>query len=230
MTRLEAIEAIYPSIADHVVVTIMGATAAELYACGHRPNFFYLEHAMGLASSMGLGIALARPDLKVIVLDGDGSVLMNMGGLTTMAGSDPPNLVHVVFDNEVLLSVGVSFTTATAGSADIEGIARESGIRRTATCRDPRELRRLVDEALLADELSTIVAKVDPVGPDSYFIDPHMLENRFEFERVLRKMGRSVGGGSEADGNGSSNRDGNGSSNTDGEVDREINTIGHWNE
>lgn len=191
MTRIDAIKAIYPVIAEHAVVTIMGATAAELFTCGHRANFFYLEHAMGLAPSMGLGIALARPDLKVIVLDGDGSVLMNLGGLTTMARCDPPNLVHVIFDNEVLLSVGVSFTTATAAAADLEGLAREAGVPRTATCRDESELIRLVDEALLADELTTIVAKVEPIGPDSYFIDLHMLENRFEFERALRKMGDS---------------------------------------
>ena len=191
MKRIDAIRAIYPSIADHAVVTIMGATAAELFACGHRANFFYLEHAMGLAPSMGLGIALVRPDLKVIVLDGDGSVLMNLGGLTTMARCAPSNLVQIVFDNEVLLSVGVSFSTATAETADIEGIAREAGVRRTATCRDEEELRHLLDEALLAEELTTIVAKVDPIGPDSYFIDPHMLENRFEFERALRRMGNA---------------------------------------
>ncbi len=89
MLRQEAIRAIYPDLKDHVVVTIMGATAAELYACGHRPNFFYLEHAMGIASSMGLGIALARPDVHVVVLDGDGSVLMNLGTFTTMARYEP---------------------------------------------------------------------------------------------------------------------------------------------
>ncbi len=191
MKRIDAIKAIYPSIADHAVVTIMGASAADLFACGHRPNFFYLEHAMGLAPSMGLGIALARPDLKVIVLDGDGSALMNLGGLTTMARSGPANLVHIIFDNEVLLSVGVSFTTATASTSDLAGIAREAGIPRTETCGDEKELRRLVDEALQAEELTTIVAKVDPIGPSSYFIEPHMLENRFEFERALRRMGNA---------------------------------------
>jgi len=191
MKRADAIAAIYPSISDHVVVTIMGATAAELFACGHRPNFFYLEHAMGLASSMGLGVALARPDLKVIVFDGDGSVLMNMGGLTTMARSAPRNLIQIVFDNEVLLSVGVSFSTATADVADIEGIARESGVPRTMTCRTIDELRECVDEALASNELTTIVAKVEPIGPASFFIDPHMLENRFEFERALRQMGNN---------------------------------------
>ena len=79
MLRLDALRAIYPRLTapDTVVVTIMGAVAAELQSVGHRPGFFYLQHAMGLASSMGLGIALARPKLQVIVLDGDGSILMS---------------------------------------------------------------------------------------------------------------------------------------------------------
>ena len=75
MLRPDALEAIYPQLEECVVVTIMGAVAAELQTMGHRPNFFYLQHAMGLASSMGLGIALVRPELPVIVLDGDGSLL-----------------------------------------------------------------------------------------------------------------------------------------------------------
>src|SRR5262249_50301080 len=106
MRRLDALEAIYPQLEEAIVVTIMGAVAAELQSIGHRPNFFYLQHGMGLASSMGLGIALARPDRKVVVFDGDGSILMNLGGLTTLARYRPKNLVHVVFDNESLLSVG----------------------------------------------------------------------------------------------------------------------------
>src|SRR3989441_10779861 len=105
MLRIDALSAVYADIEDCAVVTIMGAVAAELYSLGHRANFFYLEHAMGLASSIGLGIALAQPDRKVVVIDGDGSVLMNLGGLTTLARSRPNNLVHVIFDNETLLSV-----------------------------------------------------------------------------------------------------------------------------
>ena len=106
MLRADALQVIYPELEDRIVVTIMGAVAAELHMLGHRPNFFYLEHAMGLASSMGLGIALSMPGHKVIVIDGDGSLLMNLGTLTTMARYKPGNLLHIVFDNESLLSVG----------------------------------------------------------------------------------------------------------------------------
>ncbi|MEZ5285299.1 MAG: thiamine pyrophosphate-dependent enzyme [Vicinamibacterales bacterium] len=104
LTRLDALGAVYDRLADLTVVTIMGAVAAELQSLGHRENFFYLQHAMGLASSMGLGIALAQPHRGVVVLDGDGSLLMNLGGLTTLARYRPGNLLHVVFDNESLLS------------------------------------------------------------------------------------------------------------------------------
>src|SRR5262249_23150063 len=105
MKRRDAMESVYRELDGCAVVTIMGAVAAELQSIGHKPNFFYLQHAMGLASSLGLGIALSRPELKVVVFDGDGSILMNLGGLTTLARYRPKNLVHVVFDNESLLSV-----------------------------------------------------------------------------------------------------------------------------
>jgi sulfopyruvate decarboxylase subunit beta len=145
---------------DAIVVTIMGAVAAELQSIGHRPNFFYLQHAMGLASSMGLGIALARPDRQVVVFDGDGSILMNLGGLTTLARYRPPNLVHVVFDNESLLSVG-GFPTATSTGSDLAGIAAAAGVPRTRTVRDLDGFSTAFAAAMTARELSTIVAKVD---------------------------------------------------------------------
>src|SRR6476469_4399799 len=141
MRRLEALTAIYPKIDNLVVVTIMGAVAAELQSIGHRSNFFYLQHAMGLASSMGLGIALARPERQVIVLDGDGSVLMNLGGLTTLARYRPANLLHVVFDNESLLSVG-GFPTATSTGSNLAAIAKAAGVPRTATATTMEDFQR----------------------------------------------------------------------------------------
>jgi sulfopyruvate decarboxylase subunit beta len=164
----------------------MGAVAAELQSVGHRPNFFYLQHAMGLASSMGLGIALSRPELKVVVFDGDGSILMNLGGLTTLARYRPRNLVHVVFDNESLLSVG-GFPTATSTGSDIAGIAAAAGVPRTSTVRELDAFTRAFDEALNAGELSTIVAKVEAIGPTGYVTDLALLENRFEFQKWLRQ-------------------------------------------
>src|ERR1700752_2678798 len=147
MLRVDALQAIYPEVKDQIVVTIMGAVAAELYTLGHRSNFFYLEHAMGLASSMGLGIALAMPRHKVVVIDGDGSLLMNLGTLSTMARYKPGNLLHIVFDNESLLSVG-GFPTATATGTDLAGIARSSGIPRVSEVHTPEQLKACTQEAL----------------------------------------------------------------------------------
>ena len=185
MKRLDAMKAIYPQLEQHVVVTIMGAVAAELQSIGHRPNYFYLQHAMGLASSMGLGIALTRPELTVVVLDGDGSLLMNLGGLTTLARYRPRNLVHIVFDNESLLSVG-GFPTATSTGSDLAAVAAAAGVPRTETVVTLDEFRRAFDEALAAKDLSTIVAKVEAVGPSGYVTDLSLLENRYQFQRYLR--------------------------------------------
>jgi sulfopyruvate decarboxylase subunit beta len=186
MKRLDAMQAIYPQLEQNVVVTIMGAVAAELQSIGHRSNFFYLQHAMGLASSMGLGIALTRPELTVIVLDGDGSLLMNLGGLTTLARYRPRNLVHIVFDNESLLSVG-GFPTATSTGSDLAAIASAAGVPRTETVVTIDEFQRAVKEALVANQLSTIVAKVEAVGPSGYVTDLSLLENRYQFQRYLRE-------------------------------------------
>jgi len=187
MTRLDALRAIFPDLERCIVVTIMGAVAAEVQAIGHRPNFFYLQHAMGLASSLGLGIALSRPELPVVVLDGDGSLLMNLGGLTTLARYRPANPTHVVFDNESLLSVG-GFPTATSTGSDLAAIAAAAGVPRTATVRTLDDFRRAFSEALAAHELTTLVAKVDAVGPAAFVTDLSLLENRFQFQRHLQHL------------------------------------------
>ena len=187
MLRIDALRAIYPKLEQCVVVTIMGAVSAELQSLGHRPGFFYLLHSMGLASSLGVGIALVRPELQVVVLDGDGSILMNLGALTTMARCRPRNLVHVVFDNESHVSVG-GFPTATATGSDIAGIAAAAGIPRTATVHTIAEFTSRFDEALRANEPTTLVAKVEAKGPPVYLTDLPMLENRFQFQRHLRNL------------------------------------------
>ena len=189
MLREDALKTIYPELEERIVVTIMGAVAAELYTLGHRHNFFYLEHAMGLASSMGLGIALVMPEHKVIVLDGDGSLLMNLGSLSTMARYKPGNLVHIVFDNESLLSVG-GFPTATSTGTDLAGIARASGVPSVMEANTPESLKAALTKALSSNTLTTIVSKVEAIGPKTFHMDLPLLENRFQFKRSLEAMQR----------------------------------------
>ena len=119
MERAQCIEVIYPELEEALVVTIMGASAQELYNLGHRDNFFYLQHAMGLASSIGLGLALHLPTERVVVFDGDGSVLMNLGTFATLARYRPDNLIHIVFDNGSLLSTGGFESHTTSGITDL---------------------------------------------------------------------------------------------------------------
>ncbi len=187
MRRLDAMQAVYGQLEDCAVVTIMGAVAAELQSIGHKKNFFYLQHAMGLASSMGLGIALSRPELKVVVFDGDGSLLMNLGGLTTLARYRPRNLVHVVFDNESLLSVG-GFPTATSTGSDLAAIAKGAGVPRVSTVTTLDEFRAEFAAAKSSNDLTTIVAKVEAVGPSGYVTDLALLENRYQFARHLKDI------------------------------------------
>ena len=191
MKRIDCLAAIYDQLTECAVVTIMGAVAVELYSLGHRPNFFYLEHAMGLASSMGLGIALSQPDRKVVVIDGDGSVLMNLGGLTTLARYAPPNLTQIVFDNESLLSVG-GFPTATSTGSDLAGVARAAGVADARTVTTLDEFSAGAAAAIDGDHLACVVAKVEEAGPASFHMDLHLLENRFEFQRSLRPSGATA--------------------------------------
>ena len=185
MKRAECIGMLYPELADRVVVTIMGACAQELYDLGHRDNFFYLQHAMGLASSIGLGLALHLPHEKIVVLDGDGSVLMNLGTLATLARYRPRNLVHVIFDNGSLLSTGGYESHTTSGITDLAAMARAAGVEHVAAVDSVMTFGEAAVEALGRDDLSVIVAKVAAVGPNHYGMDLHLPENAFRFKRWI---------------------------------------------
>ncbi|HEY2849434.1 MAG TPA: thiamine pyrophosphate-dependent enzyme [Gemmatimonadaceae bacterium] len=192
MERAKCIGMMYPELGDALVVTIMGAAAQELYDLGHRENFFYLQHAMGLASSIGLGLALHRPADRVVVLDGDGSVLMNLGTFATLARYRPKNLVHIVFDNGSLLSTGGFDSHTTSGVTDIAAIARGAGIHEVVSVADPVAFGEAFVAAMERDDLSVIVAKVDAVGPEHYGMDLQLPENAFRFRRHI--LGRAHAG------------------------------------
>jgi len=185
MERAQCLELIYEELEDKLVVTIMGACAQELYDLGHRENFFYLQHAMGLASSIGLGLALSLPEERVLVLDGDGSVLMNLGTLTTLARYRPGNLVHIIFDNGSLLSTGGFTSQTTSGVTDLAAIALGAGIEHVAHVTNLMEFGEAAVEAFERKALSVIVAKVEAVGPDNYGMDFALPENAFRFRRFI---------------------------------------------
>ena len=199
MKRSECIAMLHPELDDKVVVTIMGACAQELYDLGHRENFFYLQHAMGLASSIGLGLALHLPRERVVVLDGDGSVLMNLGTLATLARYRPANLVHVIFDNGSLLSTGGFDSHTTSGITDLAAIARGAGIEHVAAVDTVMAFGEAVLDAFARSDLSVIVAKVAAVGPNHYGMDLQLPENAFRFKRWIAAR-KSSSAGDDAEG------------------------------
>jgi len=192
--RAECLQMIYPELEDALVVTIMGACAQELYNLGHRENFFYLQHAMGLASSIGLGLATHLPNERVVVLDGDGSVLMNLGTFATLARYRPRNLIHVIFDNGSLLSTGGFASQTAAGVTDLDAIARGAGIRHVAHAVTTLDFGEAYLAAVERRELSVIVATVAAVGPDHYGMDLQLGENAFRFRRWIQSRARPAPG------------------------------------
>ena len=131
MKRYDCLRAIAPHFGDELVVTNLGAVRHEWQALRPHHGNYHLQN-LGLTSSMALGLALALPHRKVVAFDGDGSLLLNLGSLATIANQHPKNLVHVVFDNECYES-SRGAPTATAGQADLAAIARGCGIANVTT-------------------------------------------------------------------------------------------------
>jgi thiamine pyrophosphate-dependent acetolactate synthase large subunit-like protein len=126
INRLQATRFIVAHLTDEPVIASLGNAKYDLFAAQDRPQNFYMWNSMGLASSMGLGLAMALPQRKVIILDGDGALLMNLNSLPTAAARAPQNLVHVVWDNRQFELTGGQ-PTHTAHGADLSALARAAG-------------------------------------------------------------------------------------------------------
>ena len=127
---------------DDLIVATTGYTGRELFSCADRPNQLYMVGSMGCASSIGLGLALARPERTVIVIDGDGAALMRLGAMSTIGFERPPNLVHIVLDNQVYESTGSQSTVS--GSVDFCGLAAACGYPRVSRVTRPDELAQAI--------------------------------------------------------------------------------------
>jgi thiamine pyrophosphate-dependent acetolactate synthase large subunit-like protein len=162
VTRLDATRLIVDRAGDAAIIASLGHPAYDLFAAGDRPQNFYTWGSMGMASSIGLGLALARPDVRVFVLDGDGSLLMNLGSLATIGMLRPSNLVLVVMDNEEYATTGGQ-PTPTAQGADLEAAGRALGITASITVRNEEELQRSLGTRPEGPQF--IVAKVKESAP-----------------------------------------------------------------
>lgn len=164
---------------EEAVVGGIGNTNFDLWAAGHRPQNFYMLGSMGLAFPIALGVALAQPDRRVFALEGDGSLLMQLGALSTIAALKPKNLIMVVMDNGIYQITGAQPTPA-AGVADIVAIALGSGLANSTWAADEEDFERLVDEAMSADGPSLIALRIDDKpGVGTTRRDPVQIRERF---------------------------------------------------
>jgi len=178
LRRLDATKVVLKHIGNRPIVSNLGPTTDELWHSGHRARNFYTYGAMGLCSSIALGIALSTSE-KVVSLDGDGSLLMNMGTIATIGREKPSNLIVIVWDNEEWGQTGHQ-PSHTAINTDLEQVAQACGIPRTATVATEEELEAIFQTALGAEGPWFIVAKIQeagylPVAP----IEPEMTLYRF---------------------------------------------------
>jgi phosphonopyruvate decarboxylase len=162
-SRTETLRAVQRAANDgDLLVATTGFTGRELYACDDRKNQLYMVGSMGCAAPFGLGLAWAQPDKRVIVLDGDGALLMRMGALATIGYERPKNLVHVLLDNEAHDSTGTQSTVT--HSVDLAASAHACGYPSVARIADAAAL-----EAALADRtpgLRFLHVKTKPGAPD----------------------------------------------------------------
>lgn len=163
-----------------LVVSANGAISRELHAAGNRAGNFYMLGSMGQASSIALGIALSQPGRRVIALDGDGSLIMNLGIVAAVGELRPDNFLHVVLDNGVYNTTGGQPTSA--GTVDLARIARAAGYRSVASAANRSQLRRAAKRMLQGRGPSMLVLKVKPgANPDLVRISltPEQIKRQF---------------------------------------------------
>ena len=176
MARREAIEDIMECIDDELIVCNIGFPSRELYDIEDRNENFYMIGSMGLASSIGLGLALSRPDKDVVVIDGDGSLLMNMGSLVTVFANNPRNLTWIVIDNGAYGSTGNQDTYAQV--VNLVDIARGVGFKNSYDFRDVdlKEFIKSEDASFIvyyteAGNSKAPIIDLDPVAIRDRFMD-----------------------------------------------------------
>jgi thiamine pyrophosphate-dependent acetolactate synthase large subunit-like protein len=164
---------------EEAVVDGIGNTNFDLWSAGHRPQNFYMLGSMGLAFPIALGVALAQPKRRIFALEGDGSLLMQLGCLSTIASLEPKNLSLIVMDNGIYQITGAQPTPA-AASSDIVAIAQGCGLADSAWAADEEDFERLVDQSLMAGAPTLIAVRIDDKpGVGTTDRDPVQVRQRF---------------------------------------------------
>ena len=158
VSRYECLQSLAEIVDDALVLVYGTGATSEWHHL--RPSPPSLKMQMGIGSPAGLGLALALPHRKVVVIDGDGSLLLNLGALATLGNFRPPNLTVFVMDNECYESIG-GFPTATAGEVDLAAMAKGAGVKNATTTRTSEEFKKAAQEALTNNAFHFIAAKVE---------------------------------------------------------------------
>lgn len=178
MIRSEILKEIAPQLRDQLVVCNIGIPSQELHAIDDQPTNFYMLGTMGLASSIGLGLALAQPK-TVISIDGDGSVLTNLGTLPTIGNNMPPNFILMIIDNGSYGSTGDQ-PTYTGRKTDLAGMARAAGCDNVVEVQDV-DTGDALQQALSAQVGTVMIVKCDSGNAKMPVItmDPVVIKDRF---------------------------------------------------
>ena len=160
LNRLQATRYVVQQVTDEPIIASLGNPKFDLFTAQDRPQNFYMWNSMGLASSMGLGLAMVRPEQKVIILDGDGSILMNLNSLPTAAARSPQNLIHVIWDNRQFELTGGQ-PTHTAFRTDLAKLAQGAGFDKVETVETQEAFERAFSHALREPGPWIIIAIID---------------------------------------------------------------------
>jgi thiamine pyrophosphate-dependent acetolactate synthase large subunit-like protein len=164
---------------EEAVIGGIGNTNFDLWAAGHRPQNWYMLGSMGLAFPIALGVALAQPKRRVFALEGDGSLLMQLGCLSTIAMLAPKNLTMVIMDNGIYQITGAQPTPA-AALTDLVAIATASGLSNSSWAADEDDFERLIERSLSADGPTLIGVRIDDKpGVGATRRDPVQIRERF---------------------------------------------------
>ncbi len=172
---------------EEAVIGGIGNTNFDLWGAGHRPQNFYMLGSMGLAFPIALGVALAQPQRRVFALEGDGSLLMQLGCLSTIATLKPKNLTMVVMDNGVYQITGAQPTPA-AAATDLVAVAIGCGLSNSAWAADEEDYDRLIEQSLSASEPTLIGVRIDDKpGVGATRRDPVQLRESFMLGMGVRQ-------------------------------------------
>lgn len=181
MNYREAITTITELLDDQLVVCANGLISREAFTVKDRTENFYMIGSMGMASSIGLGVALSKPSKKVVILEGDGNLLMNLGSLPMVGSLQPENLLHIVLDNEVYASTGNQPTIS--NTIELEKIAKSTRYAYVKKVTTNENLKREVGYTLGNDGLSFLLVKIADqeeereIGRVNH--DPEQIKERF---------------------------------------------------